>query len=233
MTARPWARRKAFLVGLTGAAGTLDALSFLYLGKVFTSFQSGNILFLGLGAGDGNWGLVIRAAAVLAAFTVGAAAGSRLTGDRVSPGASPHPEFKVLGVEAILLAAFALVWLAVGTPADSPVVRVLLLALGAGAMGLQASFALALKIPNVVTVALTATLAYLGQRAGDRGATAAQQPELPSTGLLLSLCAAYALCATAIALLPRSSALAIAPLLVLTAAVAVDVKATPRPAAAG
>ncbi len=206
-------QRRAFLIGLTATAGTLDALAFLYLGKVFNSFQSGNVLFLGLGAGGGNWGLVVRASAVLAAFIAGAAAGSRLSGVRA------------LRVELVLLAAFALIWVAIGTPADQPVARVLLLAVGAAAMGIQAAFALALKIPNVMTVALTATLANLGQRAGDQGE--ARDPSLPSIGLLVALCLTYAICATAVAVLPESSALSLAPLGLLMTAIAMSARATP------
>jgi uncharacterized membrane protein YoaK (UPF0700 family) len=220
LRARPWDERRAFLIGLTGAAGTLDALAFLHLGKVFNSFQSGNVLFLGIGAGSGEWGLVVRAGAVLAAFVAGTAVGARLIGDRLSPDAPSRAGFRVLGVEAALLAAFAVLWLAIGAPAEHPAVRVVLLALGAGAMGVQVAFALALKVPNVVTVALTATLAALGQHAGDT--REARNPDLPSNGLLLGLCAAYAVCATVIAVLPESSVLSLAPLLLLAAAVAVD-----------
>jgi uncharacterized membrane protein YoaK (UPF0700 family) len=32
----------------------MDALSFTALGKVFTSFQSGNLIFLGLGVDEGD-----------------------------------------------------------------------------------------------------------------------------------------------------------------------------------
>jgi uncharacterized membrane protein YoaK (UPF0700 family) len=220
LTRKPWDRRRAFLIGLTGAAGTLDALAFLYLGKVFSSFQSGNVLFLGLGAGAANGGLVVRAGAVLLAFFAGAAAGARLVGSRLTTGAPRGAELRVLGVEAALLAAFAVVWIAVGTPADEPVVRVVLLALGAAAMGVQVAFALAIKIPNVVTVALTATVAYLGQRAGDRSRGA--DAELPSTRLLVELCATYTICAMAIALLPETALLSLAPLALLGLAVAAD-----------
>jgi len=205
LTGERWDEQRAFLIGLTAAAGTLDALAFLYLGKVFNSFQSGNVLFLGLGAGAGNGGLVVRAGAVLAAFVAGAAAGSRLTG-----------RGRILGLESALLAAFCIVWLLVGTPAAHPVVRVVLLALGASAMGVQAAFAMALKIPNVVTVALTATLANLGERAGDKDD--ADDPDAPSSGLLIALCATYAICATAIAVLPETPALSVAPLALLIGA---------------
>jgi uncharacterized membrane protein YoaK (UPF0700 family) len=220
MKSEPWDQRRAFLVGLTAAAGTLDALTFLHLGKVFSSFQSGNVLFLGLGAGAGNGGLVVRAAAVLIAFVAGAAIGARFVGSRLSPAAPPRVELGILGIEAALLAAFAVFWLVLGTPDDQDVGRVVLLVLGAGAMGIQAAFALALKIPNVMTVALTATLAFLGVRAG--GSSELRDPSLPSNRLLLGLCATYTACATVIALLPESGALAFAPVALLGAAVGVD-----------
>jgi uncharacterized membrane protein YoaK (UPF0700 family) len=205
VTAEPWGDRRAFVVGLTAAAGTLDALAFLYLGKVFNSFQSGNVLFLGLGAGAGNGGLVVRAGAVLVAFVAGAAVGSRLGDKR-----------RVLAVEAGLLAAFAVLWLAIDTPADHAVARVVLLALGAAAMGFQASFAMALRIPNVLTVALTATLANLGERAGDKRGE--HDPSKPSNALLIALCATYAICAAAIAVLPETPYLSLAPLVLLVGA---------------
>jgi uncharacterized membrane protein YoaK (UPF0700 family) len=216
LTAEPWDRRYAFLIGLTATAGTLDALAFLYLGKVFNSFQSGNVLFLGLGAGEGDRALVIRASAVLIAFVLGAAVGARLVGSRLSPSAPPRVELRILGTEAALLAAFAVIWLLVGTPDDHPVARVVLLALGAAAMGVQVALAMALKIPNVVTVALTATLANLGERAG--APQRERDPDLPPTGLLLALCAAYTVCAAAIAVLPQTSVLALAPVVLLGAA---------------
>jgi uncharacterized membrane protein YoaK (UPF0700 family) len=208
------------LIGLTGAAGTVDALGFLYLGKVFISFQSGNVLFLGLGAGTGNGGLVIRAAAVLAVFFLGAAAGSRLIGMRLRPGQSPRTELRVLGLEVALLAAFAAVWLAVGTPDQHHVLRVVLLALGAAAMGVQVAFVLALKIPNVATVAVTATLANLAQRAGDRENV--RDPDAPPNVLLVGLLLTYVVCAFGVAVLPETPALAFAPLTLVVAAVAVE-----------
>ena len=219
MTPRPWDRRYALLVGLTATAATLDALAFLRLGKVFNSFQSGNVLFLGLGAGSGDGGLVIRAAAVIAAFVAGAAVGARVVGSQLQPGAVGR-ELTVFRVEAALLAAFAALWIVLDNPADHAAWRVVLLALGAAAMGVQVALALALKIPNVVTVALTATLAYIGQRIGTRAG--GPSSELPSTGLLVAVCATYAVCAVLVATLPETPVLAVAPLALLTVAVALD-----------
>jgi uncharacterized membrane protein YoaK (UPF0700 family) len=212
----PWERRYAFLFGLTGAAGALDALAFLHLGKVFNSFQSGNVLFVGLGIGNANGGLVVRAGAVLVAFFLGAALGSRLIGTRLSP-RRVSVELQIAGIEAALLALFAALWLVIGTPDDHPVVRVMLLAIGALAMGIQASLSLSLKVPNVMTVALTATIAALGQRTGIAGPT--PRDDLPSTPLLAALTATYLAVAVAIATLPDGSALSLIPLGVLAAGV--------------
>jgi uncharacterized membrane protein YoaK (UPF0700 family) len=219
-----WDRRYGLLIGLTATAGTLDALAFLYLGKVFNSFQSGNVLFLGLGAGGGDGGLAARAAAVLAAFVIGAAAGARLVGTRLRPGAG-RAGVEVLTLEAVLLALFAALWLTLGSPANHPVVRGILLAIGAGAMGIQAALSLALKIPNVMTVALTATLAFVGQRLGDRKLEAS---DMPSMTLLVGVCLSYAVCAFAVAVLPATRLLALAPLVLLTAGVASERRASDR-----
>jgi uncharacterized membrane protein YoaK (UPF0700 family) len=217
-----WDRRHTFLLSLTGTAGALDALSFVHLGKVFTSFQSGNVLFLGLGIGNADGGLAVRAGTVIAGFFLGTAAGARLVGRRLAPGAA-RTELDVVAIEAALLTAFAALWIAVGTPDQHHVLRVALLALAALAMGIQAALVLALKIPNVVTVALTATLAYLGQRAG-----AGSEPrtrdgeELPSSGLLVALLLTYVACALVVAVLPETAALSLVPLVLLVGGVTLD-----------
>jgi uncharacterized membrane protein YoaK (UPF0700 family) len=216
-----WERRYALLLGLTGTAGALDALSFVFLGKVFTSFQSGNVLFLGLGIGDANWGLVVRAAAVLTGFFVGTVVGARRIGTRLLPPAM-HDELGMVAIEAALLVAFAVLWLAVGMPDKDAVSRVVLLALGATAMGIQAALALSLKIPNVMTVALTATLAYLGQRVGAGVDAAARDADIPSAGLLGALLVTYVACALLVAALPGVPALALIPLALLVTGVTLD-----------
>jgi uncharacterized membrane protein YoaK (UPF0700 family) len=226
-----WERRHTLLLGLTGAAGAVDALSFVHLGKVFTSFMSGNVLFLGLGAGEADGGLVIRAVVALAAFLAGGACGARIVGTHLAPGAQGR-ERAALAIESALLLAFAGLWLAVGTPDHHPVVRTLLLALAAAGMGIQASLVLALKIPNVLTVALTATVAYLGQRAGTRSLHQQPDPALPSTGLLVALVLTYVTCAFVVAVLPSTALLSLAPLVALLVALAFDRQAARRAPAA-
>jgi uncharacterized membrane protein YoaK (UPF0700 family) len=208
-----WIDRRAFLVGLTAVAGWVDALSFLFLGHVFTSFMSGNWLFLGLGAGGGDGGLVVRAAAAMAAFVVGGAAGARLVGPRLVPASAGRAIGRALLLEGVLLASFAAVWLAVDDPAGHAVVRVVLLALAGCAMGVQASLSLALHVPYVATVALTAGFAELARLAGMRSTD--RPGEQPGAPLLLALCLSYFVSALVVALLPAGPALAAVPLLLL------------------
>jgi len=224
-----WQQRRVFLIGLTAAAGWLDALAFLYLGKVFISFMSGNLLFVGIGAGTGDGGLVVRAGAVLAAFLVGAAAGARLTGSRLVPGVEQRPLRRTLLLEAGLLAAFAVLWLVGGSPADHATLTLALLVVGAAAMGLQAAISLAFRLPNVATVAMTATLAQLGALLGWRGREGRGiVAKTPAVSLMLPLCLAYLIAAIVVAAVPETAAMAFGPVLLLAAAVTLDAQLAPR-----
>ena len=68
------------LVLLAVIAGWIDALSFTALGKVFTSFQSGNLIFLGLGIDEGDAELFVGAGVSLLAFLAGTALGAYVVG---------------------------------------------------------------------------------------------------------------------------------------------------------
>src|SRR4051812_46010416 len=130
-SALSWQEHRVLLACVTIAAAVLDALAFLYLGKVFVSFMTGNLLFLGIGAGNGDGALLGRAAAALAAFLVGAALGARLTPSRLAADGPPAAMQRTLLVEAALLGIFGLLWLIVGPPS------VALIVVGALAMGMQ------------------------------------------------------------------------------------------------
>jgi uncharacterized membrane protein YoaK (UPF0700 family) len=220
-----WQDRRAFLTCITAAAGWLDALAFLYLGKVFLSFMSGNLLFVGLGSANGDGDLLARAATALGAFLVGTTVGARLTGSRLAPGDARSPMGRTLALEAVLLAAFAVIWLAAGTPADHAVLSFALIAVGGGAMGVQAAVALALHLPNVATVAMTATLAQLGALIGwERREGSSVAAGTPAASLLVALCLAYLLAAIVVALLPAGRAVAFGPLLLLGAALVIGAR---------
>src|SRR2546429_4535221 len=64
------------LLLLTLTAAWIDMLSYLSLGRVFASFMTGNLLFIGLGVAQGNSGLLIRALVAVLVFLVGVTFGS-------------------------------------------------------------------------------------------------------------------------------------------------------------
>src|SRR5919109_4321840 len=64
-------RRDLRLVGLTFSSGAVDAIAFLGLGKVFTAFQTGNLVFLGIGLADAGGPKVVRAGGSLLCFAAG------------------------------------------------------------------------------------------------------------------------------------------------------------------
>ena len=134
---------------------------------------------------------------------------------------------RTLRLEAALLALFAVVSIAAGTPADHTGVSLALIVLGAGAMGLQAAVALAFHLPNVATVAMTATLAQLGALVGWRrreGSTVVRQT--PAASLMVALSFSYLLAAIVVAIVPQSAAMALGPVLLLTLALAADARST-------
>ncbi|HWI73299.1 MAG TPA: DUF1275 family protein, partial [Baekduia sp.] len=140
-------------------------------------------------------------------------------------------EVRVVAAEVVLLLVFAGLWLALGDPGGDRFWRVVLLVVAASAMGIQAALSLALKIPNVLTVALTATVANLGQRLGLRAGEDDPDPDRPPTALLATLVATYAVCALVVAALRDSAWIALLPPALLSAGVALDLRRTAaRPA---
>jgi uncharacterized membrane protein YoaK (UPF0700 family) len=144
--------RGLLLIVLTVSSGAVDAISFLALGKVFTAFMTGNLVFLGIGiAGPGGprlaGPLVSLAAFALGVLLAGVVAGSR------------RPS-RVLALAAGFEAAFLLVWVsASGTPGE--IELDLLVGLSAVAMGLQSGAVSTLGVRGIFTTAATATVITL------------------------------------------------------------------------
>jgi uncharacterized membrane protein YoaK (UPF0700 family) len=217
-----WQEHRSFLVALSAAAGWLDALAFLHLGKVFISFMSGNLLFVGIGAGDGDGPLVLRAGIVLLAFLVATAIGARITGSRLAAG-EQSPLGRTLLIEACLLTLFGVLWAVSGDPSPHATMTFALLLVGASAMGLQAAISLAFHLPNVATVAITATLAQLGALIGWREREGrAGLANTPPISLMILICLAYLISAVIVAMIPDNAATAFGPVLLLSAGVAIE-----------
>jgi uncharacterized membrane protein YoaK (UPF0700 family) len=183
------------LLLLAALAGWIDALSFTELGKVFTSFQSGNLIFLGLSITEGDSELLVGAAVSIGAFLVGSAVGAYVVG-RVEVDASAIRSLvPALALQCALLVGLAVCWQVLGAPTGNSAPRVVLIALGAAAMGIQGAAVFALRIPGVVTNAMTATLMLggivLGLRARGEAEAEAEEASAVSAGIIAALCSAY------------------------------------------
>ena len=200
--------RNVFLVALAALAGWVDALSFSQLGQVFTSFQSGNLIFLGLAIDDGDGQQLVGAAVSLAAFVAGTAIGAYDV-RRLMP---------AFVVQWALLVAFAVYWQVHGTPASDSGARLVLVALAALAMGNQGAAVLALRIPGVVTNAMTATVMLGGVLIGlgAHGERAAGDASPLSASFVLAVCGSYTVSALAVGAIGRPDLTCAVPATVLT-----------------
>jgi len=136
------------LVLLAGAAGCVDAASFLGLQEVFTANQTGNTVLLGIALGRGEWEAVARSGMALGLFCAGVMAAALVL--RGSAQGWTRRVTGVLAAEAVVLAAIAALWEPLGTMA--------LIGLAATAMGLQSAAAQQVAVPGVTTTFVTGTL---------------------------------------------------------------------------
>jgi uncharacterized membrane protein YoaK (UPF0700 family) len=178
------------LIGLTLSSGAIDAISFVALGKVFTAFMTGNIVFLGLGVADAGGPDVLRVLIALAAFAAGVYGATKIVNGSSDLGKwSPGVAFALAGTVA-LQAGFLALWVTVsGRPGtESGDVLIGLMAL---AMGLQSGAVASLAVKGVFTTAATATLIFVMRDLAAPGdSDSAERARL--TGVLLALFAGAA-----------------------------------------
>jgi hypothetical protein len=122
--------RDLLLMTLTVSSGAIDAISYLGLGRVFTAFMTGNIVFLGLRtARVGDFG-VVRITVALAAFSAGVFLARLIAKSYRNFGRNPDRRFggnsdggsgvwprelmTALGIVVIAQAGFLAVWVAAG-----------------------------------------------------------------------------------------------------------------------
>jgi uncharacterized membrane protein YoaK (UPF0700 family) len=152
------------------ASGGYEAICFLSFGKVFTAFQTGNIVFLGLGLAGTRPPLgpvPLTVVVSLAAFAAGAMVVMRvlksfdgdqeLDDDQVFQ-VWPGSVSVALGIALVVQAGFLVVWLAVP---PSGLVTNVLIGLNAFAMGMQMNAVRSLHVPGISTTAATATFISL------------------------------------------------------------------------
>lgn len=184
--------RRSLLL-LTLAAGWMDSMTFLALGKVFSSFMSGNVLFLGIAAGQRDWGFLIPVMSALTAFGLGGALVGLIMAAEKSPGRQCELSRFALLLECLVLLIFAGLWSVMADLPTPPAWRAGLVGMAALAMGIQAANVFALGIPGVATNALTGTITLIVRRL--TVPMSGEHPKEVTTGYLLLLCAAYALSA--------------------------------------
>lgn len=158
------------LVALTVSGGAVDAICFLALGKVFASFMTGNMVFLGFNFAGATGSSSITIVIALALFGLGAFLGAKLLasggaegpvrvrtsrGEVTAPGSSPRIG-PALVVVAVLQAVFWAMWLSMDAQPSAAGTN-WLMAVIALAMGVQSAAVFATGVRAVFTTAATAT----------------------------------------------------------------------------
>lgn len=160
-------RRDLLLVCLTVGSGAVDAISYFGLGQVFTANMTGNIVLLGLAAGQSAGGGVLRSGVSLAAFGTGVFAASRLVIGSEESGIWHRRVTAALAFEAVAQVGLLAGWLATsGRPAPSS--EAVLVGFSALAMGIQSAAVSALGVSGVSTTYVTGMLTGLVGEMGSR-----------------------------------------------------------------
>jgi len=153
--------RDALLIGLTFAAGDVDAVSYLGLGHIFTANMTGNVVFLALAVGEGSLLTAVYSVVALLGFCVGAVLAGQFLPRPGLPGTWPPRVTLVLSGELVCSAAFALLWaVAGGNPAAGGSIY-FLIALSSVGMGMQNAAARHLAVSGLTTTVVTTGLTGL------------------------------------------------------------------------
>ncbi|HEV2620613.1 MAG TPA: YoaK family protein [Frateuria sp.] len=144
------------LPALAWVGGSLDAVSYLALGHVFTGNMTGNTVLLAMALGAGNLGRALRSLLAVLGFAVGVATGTGLLrGQRAGWNAKVN---RVLVLEAVLLGAAALALTRnAHTAIPEPQVRGIIVLLGM-VMGMQSAAVRQVHLAGVWTTFITGTL---------------------------------------------------------------------------
>ncbi len=151
--------RESMLLLLSLAAASVDAISYLGLGHVFTAMMTGNTVLLGLALAQGEVLAALRNILALIGFAIGVFVGAIIVERESEPAEWPAAVTAALAFEALILAIFA----STSTLFDSSrgITIYLLIILSAFAMGIQSSAVRRLGVPGIATTYITGTLTSL------------------------------------------------------------------------
>ena len=153
--------RNGLLLLLAGAAGAIDAISYLGLGRVFTANMTGNTVLLGLALVQADHQEALRASLALVGFLGGATLGAWIVEKGPSAGLWPRAVTVALTLEWGFLMVFAVGWLYTGGGAATFAARGSLIVLSALAMGVQSASARRLEVSGIATTYITGTVTTL------------------------------------------------------------------------
>ncbi len=156
----PTVGRDGLLLVLTWAAGSVDAISYMGLGHVFTAMMTGNTVLLGLALGQGEVLAALRSILALVGFALGVVLGAIIVEGDQKQNDWPPAVTRALAVESVVLGVFAGAWYVSGAHSESAAVYVLIGLLGL-AMGIQAAAVRRLGVPGIATTYITGTVTSL------------------------------------------------------------------------
>jgi uncharacterized membrane protein YoaK (UPF0700 family) len=220
--------RDLLVIVLTVTSGAVDAISFLGLGGVFTAVMTGNLVLLGLAVGSGALAAAARSAGAVPAYAAGVFLAGLITGPGGGGSRAPWAPWPArvtvaLGVELCVEIGWLVGWVATdGRPEGGA--ALVLIAVSAVAMGIQAGAVRTLSLPALSTTYLTGTLTWLIGRlaTGTREPSAWRLRAAAIGGLVVGAASGAAMLRTA----PRWAAVLPA---TLVAAVVVTATAASRP----
>ncbi len=176
--------RDQLLNALTVSSGATDAISFLALGKVFSGFMTGNIVFLGLRVAGADAPGNVAILTAMVAFAAGAYLSTLIVKPSEGCGIWPQRVTVALGASLIPNAIFQAVWFASKGRPSIDVAHVLL-GLWGFAMGMQSAAVRTLHVEGIFTTAATATVIWLMVYLTNWSGTMAERRRL--AGVLVSL----------------------------------------------
>jgi|SRR5579875_2329402 len=207
---------------LTAASAATDIMCFTRLGSVFASVMTSNIIFLGLAAARQSATLAEHSVVSFGGYVAGVALATRMAGHPKTAGlAWTRRVAATVLTELAVLAAFTGLWEATGTR-PSGGTQLVMIALAAGAMGMQGAIVIAMGIGGVSTTYLTGTLTSLvGSLSGPRSARESREADLRRVLVIVALTASAAVSGWLIAEAPTAT-----PAIPLAALAAVTVTGT-------
>jgi uncharacterized membrane protein YoaK (UPF0700 family) len=206
---------------LTFGAGWTDLLAYLFLGRVFASFMTGNILFVGFALSEGDYNLLGSALVAILVNFAGVAVGSLIV--------QRAPILRtVAGWRSVLVRTLAIEWcllfiftvLILVTNMKGQGTGLFVLGIAAMAMGIQGGVVISFDIPGIVANALTAVVILLGQAAGqDIDHTEEQSAWKWKNQFRVGLLLTYAIGALIVGLTSSAAIIRAGPLVILTGSI--------------